>query len=192
MSKICLVTTNPGKVASFKTVFEPYGIEIEHIDRELPEPQLMDLKEIARQKVLAAYKLIKKPVIVQDSGFYLHAWPNFPGTFVRFAFMTLGPEGIMVLVKKRTRKCEFRECLAYTDDGENVKFFEDTILGSVSNKPKGELTKEAWSGLWQIFVPEGYTKTIAEMNDGERALWRKKRDSNAATKFAKWFSKNHE
>jgi len=196
MSKICMVTTNPGKVASFRTVFSSYGIEIEHVDKELPEQQLTDLKEIARQKVLAAYSLItyhalvKRPVIVQDSGFYLHAWPNFPGPFVKFAFMTLGPEGVMALVEKRARECEFRECLAYTDDGENVKFFEGTILGSVSDKPRGERSKEEWSGLWQIFVPESYAKTIAEMNDEERASWRKTRGNNAATKFAEWFSKN--
>ena len=117
MPKICLVTTNPGKVASFKTVFEPFGIEIEPGYKELAEPELTDLKEIAKQKVLVAYALVKKPVVVQDSGFYLHAWPNFPGPFVKFAFLTLGPEGIIALVEKRARECEFRECLAYTDDG---------------------------------------------------------------------------
>ena len=188
MLKVCLVTTNPGKVASFKTVFEPYGIEIERVDKELSEPQLTNLQEIARQKVLAAYDLTKKPVIVQDSGFYLHAWPNFPGPFVKFAFMTLGPEGIMALVEKRVRECEFRECLAYTDDGKSARFFEGKILGLISAEPRGELTKESWSGLWQIFIPKGSLDTVAEMNEEERNEWSKKRGNNSAQKFAKWFS----
>ena len=104
--------------------------------------------------------------------------------------MTLGPEGFIILVNARgDRGCEFRECLAYTDDGKNIKFFEGFIFGAVSDRPRGKRSKEEWSGLWQIFIPQGgFSKTIAEMNDEERAHWRKTRGNNAATKFAKWFS----
>lgn len=186
--KICLVTTNYGKFVSFKTVFEPHGIEIEHINKELPEKQSNNLVEIAKEKVLAAYALVKKPVIAQDTGFYLSAWNefSFPGPMVKFTPAPI----LLALVENRIRACEFRECLAYTDDGKNVKIFSGKVSGSLSAEPRGGVTKEAWSGLWQIFVPEGQAHTVAEMTGEERAEWRKKRGNNSAQKFAKWFLKN--
>lgn len=188
MAKICLVTTNYGKFVSFKTVFDPHGIEIELVNEELPEKQSNSLTEIAKEKVLAAYVLVKKPVIAQDTGFYLSAWSefSFPGPLVKFTPAPI----LLALTENRTRACEFRECLAYTDDGKKVKIFKGEVPGCLATEPRGEITKEAWSGLWQIFIPEDYVCTVAEMSDEERAKWRKTRGENSAQKFAKWFSKN--
>ncbi len=104
---------NKGKVESLKNVLSQYGIEVIQVPLDLPELQTDNLHEIAKEKVLFAYKKIKKPVIALDSGFYIYSLNDFPKTFVNFVLETIGIDGILKLVKNKNRKCEFRNCLAY-------------------------------------------------------------------------------
>ena len=53
-------------------------------------------------------------------------------------------------------------CYAYFD-GTNVKFFEGSLKGSVPDHPRGG-DGFGWNC---IFIPEGQTKTNAEMNESE-------------------------
>jgi len=64
----------------------------------LPEPRSDDLREIAKEKVLFAYKKIRKPCIVLDFGFYIHSLNGFPKAFVNFVLETIGIEDILKLV----------------------------------------------------------------------------------------------
>ncbi|OGZ07736.1 MAG: hypothetical protein A3C93_06630 [Candidatus Lloydbacteria bacterium RIFCSPHIGHO2_02_FULL_54_17] len=186
--ELCFVTTNKGKVASLRRTCEPFGITIVHVPLELPEPQVSDLRVITEHKAHAAYREVGAPLIVQDSGFFLDAWRGFPGPFVKFTLDTLGIDGYLALVAGRSRKCEFRECLAFTD-GAALLFFESTIPGSLAHKREGVKHPDAWSELWEIFIPEGFVKTIADMTLEERAEWRARRGDNSASLFARWYAK---
>lgn len=190
MREVRLVTTNPGKVHSFERNLRPYDISVRPVRLELPEPQVTDLQIIARTKALHAYKEVGKPLIVQDTGFSLSAWNGFPGPFVKFAIQTLGVEGFIALVAGKSRECEFRECIAYYD-GDRLRFFESSVPGSLSLEPQGVLPSFAWSELWRIFIPKGYAKTLAEMDEDDRNLWRKERGSTSTVKFAEWFVAHH-
>ncbi|OGZ07523.1 MAG: hypothetical protein A3D65_06055 [Candidatus Lloydbacteria bacterium RIFCSPHIGHO2_02_FULL_50_13] len=184
---INFVTTNKGKVASLERTCKPLGISITHVSMELPEPQVSDLRVITEHKAVAAYREVKAPLIVQDSRFFLEAWRGFPGPFVKFTLDTLGIDGYLALVSGRSHKCEFSECLAFTD-GTGLTFFESTIPGSLAYERKGVKHPDAWSELWEIFIPEGWTKTIAEMTLEERAKWRQQRGDTSASLFANWYN----
>ena len=73
MKKITFVTTNKGKIASAKQYLGDLDIEVEPYNYELIEPRTDDIQEIAKQKVLQAYELVKHPCIAMDSGFYIDA-----------------------------------------------------------------------------------------------------------------------
>lgn len=190
MKQVYFATTNKGKIKSVSTVLSKHGIKVTHKDIELPEPRTDNLREIAIQKVLAAYKEIGKPVIAQDSGFYIHSLNGFPKSFVNFALETIGIEGILRLIEDKPRECEFRSCLAYYD--ENLKeptLFESDVRGILTNSPRGEVKDYFWSDLFLVFVPDGENKTLAEMTWDEYQEWREKRlfKHSFITKFAKWF-----
>ncbi len=185
---LSFVTTNKGKVASVRRTCEPFGITIVHVPLELPEPQVSDLRVITEHKAHAAYREVRAPLIVQDSGFFLDAWRGFPGPFVKFTLDTLGIDGYLALVAGRSRECTFRECLAFFD-GTELSFFESTIPGSLAHKREGVKHPDAWSELWEIFIPEGFVKTIADMTLEERAEWRSRRGDNSASLFAHWCAK---
>lgn len=189
MKKIYFATQNKGKVSSFKRVLSQYGIKVIHVPKDLPEPRTDDLREIARQKVLAAYKEVRKPVVALDAGFYIHSLKGFPRAFVNFALKTIGIEGILKLTEDKPRECEFIECLAYYDGRpEEPLIFESSVRGTLTTEPRGRMKKRAWSKLFKIFIPEGEEKTLAQMTDKEYFEWSERHHKNSyATKFAKWF-----
>ena len=185
--QISFVTSNNGKVASLRRVCEPLGIKVNQVSLELPEPQVSDLRVITQHKAEAAFKEVQGAVVVQDTGFYLEAWPNFPGPFVKFTLDSLGIDGYLTLVEERSRECEFRECIAFFD-GDQVSFFESKIPGRLATSRQGIKHPEAWSELWEIFIPEDFDKTIADMTDKERADWRSRRGDGSASLFARWYA----
>ena len=66
--------------------------------------------------------------------------------------------------------------------------FMENILGNLSNSIQGLDREEKWSDLWYIFKPEGFNKTLAEMNSEERENRRKVDGSvQAMQEFAKWY-----
>ena len=66
--------------------------------------------------------------------------------------------------------------------------FMENIHGNLSNEILGLNREEKWSDLWYIFKPEGFDKTLAEMDSEEREN-RRKVDSSvqAMQEFAKWY-----
>ena len=68
---------------------------------------------------------------------------------------------------KSNRKCAFNECLAY-HDGKEIHYFYGKHPGNLSKQIQGKDRKEKWSDLWYIFKPEGFEKTLAEMDEKER------------------------
>ena len=66
--------------------------------------------------------------------------------------------------------------------------FMENIHGNLSNEILGLNREEKWSDLWYIFKPEGFDKTLAEMDSEERENRRKVDGSVQAMKeFAKWY-----
>ena len=66
--------------------------------------------------------------------------------------------------------------------------FMENIHGNLSNEILGLNREEKWSDLWYIFKPEGFDKTLAEMESEERENRRKVDGSvQAMQEFAKWY-----
>ena len=66
--------------------------------------------------------------------------------------------------------------------------FMENIHGNLSNEVLGLNREEKWSDLWYIFKPEGFDKTLAEMDSEERENRRKIDGSvQAMQEFAKWY-----
>ena len=64
----------------------------------------------------------------------------------------------------------------------------ENIHGNLSNEILGLNREEKCSDLWYIFKPEGFDKTLAEMDSEERENRRKVDGSvQAMQEFAKWY-----
>lgn len=68
--------------------------------------------------------------------------------------------------------------------------FMENIHGNLSDKIQGLNREEKWSDLWYIFKPNGFDKTLAEMDSEERENRRNIDGSvQAMQEFAKWYEK---
>lgn len=191
MEEIVFVTHNKGKAKSAEKYFD--NLKISTYDFELDEPRSDDVKEIATAKVMQAYKMVGKPCIALDTGFFIEALNGFPRAFVNFSLDTIGIDGILKLMQgKENRKCKFEECLAYYD-GKEVRYFYGKHPGNLATKMQGVDRDGKWSDLWYVFKPEHFDKTLAEMDDVERENRRKIDGSvESLSVFAEWYKKNKE
>lgn len=185
-NEIVFVTHNKGKIKSAERYFK--NLKFTTFNYELDEPRSDDIKEIATAKVKQAYEIVKRPCIALDTDFRIEELNGFPRAFVNFSLETIGIDGILKLMEgKEKRTCAFNECLAY-HDGKEIHYFYGKHPGKLALKKQGENREEKWSDLWYIFKPDGFDKTLAEMNSEEREN-RKKTDGSvqAMQEFAKWY-----
>lgn len=188
MKKIVFVTGNIGKVKSAEKRLD--NVKLEWYKFELIEPRSESVEEIAKYKVIEAYKEVKCPCIAQDSAFYIEALNGWPATFINFNLDKLGLDGFLKLMEgKDNRKAYFKQCLAYYD-GTEIHYFDSISRGLLATKIRGDEVKEQWSSIWKIFIPDGYSKTLAELTTEERAL-REKNLISSFDKFNDWI-KNQE
>ncbi|MGN1329773.1 MAG: non-canonical purine NTP pyrophosphatase [Clostridia bacterium] len=185
MKDIIFVTHNKGKIASAQKRLE--GVSVKIFDYELEEPRSDDIKYISKYKVMEAYKLVNKPCISLDCGFWIDELEGFPKAFVNFALDTIGIKGLLKLMEgKENRSCRFTECLSYYD-GKELKQFMGNHEGTLTNQILGNDTDKKWSDLWYIFKPYGYDKTLAQMTEEERENRKRYKSVESFQEFAKWY-----
>ena len=186
MEKIVFVTHNKGKIESAKRILKDVDLEI--FEYDLDEPRSDDIAYISKTKVLEGFNLVKKPCISLDCGFWIDELNGFPKAFVNFALETIGIEGILKLMEGiSNRACRFTECLSYYD-GEYLHQFMGSHEGTLAKNLRGNDSNQKWSDLWYIFIPAGYTKTLAEMSEEERKNRKKIASTDAFLEFAKWYN----
>lgn len=191
MGEIVFVTHNKGKAKAAEKYFK--NLQFTIYQYELEEPRSDDIRLIAEYKVREAYNMVKKPCVAMDADFYIDELNGFPKAFVNFALETIGVEGILKLMEgKNNRNCSFRQCLAYYD-GKNIKYFYGENKGTLALKQRGINQKEKWSDLWYVFIPQGFSKTLAEMTKKERDTKSIiDKSTSALEEFAKWYKNDKE
>ncbi|ADG13424.1 non-canonical purine NTP pyrophosphatase, rdgB/HAM1 family [Methanocaldococcus infernus ME] len=160
--EIYFITGNINKVREAETILK--DIKIKNIKIEYPELQ-GTLEEVAEFGAKYCYERLKKPLIVEDSGFFVEALKGFPGTYSRFVYETIGNEGILKLLKGVSdRRAYFKSVIGYCDEN-GVQLFSGVVKGYVSSEIRGD----KGFGYDPIFIPEGYDKTFGELGIEEKS-----------------------
>ena len=185
------VTGNYGKYMSVKDKFEKYGLDIKYADMDLDEPYTEDIEFISHEKARLAYLGVKSPVFVVDCGFYIEDYPNkpgYPGALVKRSGVSTNIDELLEVMKEvDNRNCYFLDCLTYYD-GEKYYTFYGKSKGLLTREKKGLITKRAKSNLWLVYIPEGYSKTLAEMTEEE--IKNKVSKDSVTEKFILWYKEN--
>jgi XTP/dITP diphosphohydrolase len=159
--KIVLVSGNKSKAAEVAAIL---ACDIEAIGLDIKEIQSLDVKEVAHAKAVSAFSTLKRPVIVDDTGMEISALNGLPGALVSWFLDALGPSGILRLVKDcADRRAVVRTCIAYADLS-GVKVFVGERAGTITLEERGT----NGFGYDPIFIPDGETKTYAEMTTDEK------------------------
>jgi XTP/dITP diphosphohydrolase len=170
--EICIATNNSHKIAEIIPLlgknFNLLTLLAAGIQEDLPENQFT-LEGNAEEKAL--YVFNKKGIccFADDSGLEVDALEGAPGVFsARYAGLQRNDKDNMELLLKNlegnpNRDAKFRTVICWISPN-GKQFFQGTLEGSIAQAPKGT----NGFGYDPIFVPNGYSHTLAEMSLSEK------------------------
>jgi XTP/dITP diphosphohydrolase len=162
--KLLFATHNIHKLDEARDILGKLDIEIEHLEIEYDEPRGEDTSEIAEKSAKDLFSIIGKPLFLDDSGLFIDELKGFPGPYSAWVFKKMGYEGMLKLLDgKENRKAYFKSSIAYANE-KGTFIFEGIVKGEIAKEAKG---KNGF-GYDPIFVPEGFQKTFAEMDNEEK------------------------
>lgn len=159
--KVLFVTGNKNKMREFERILN--NIKMEQLQLDIPEIQSIEVEEVVKFKAEYAYKKVNLPVIVEDSGLYIETWNGLPGALIKWFESAVKSDGLCRMMKNEVdRSATAKCCIDFYDGKHNI--FLGAIDGKISDKPKGE-NGFGWDN---IFIPQKYRKTFAEMSSKEK------------------------
>ena len=156
---INLVTSNENKVKEVKQILEP-EIRVNHIEMSYSELRSDNPQEIAEYSAEMLANKLKKPIVVEDSGLFINALNDFPGTCSAYIHKRIGLHGIIKLMEGiKNRECTYKSAVAYCEPKKKPISF----LGEEKGKVAGSIRGSHGFGHDPVFIPEGSSKTYGEM-----------------------------
>ncbi len=189
--KLVIATHNAGKVREMTDLLSRYGMEtVSAAELDLPEPEETGTTFVANAelKALAAADLSGLPALADDSGLCVEALNGDPGVYTAnwaetadgtrdwMLAMSKVEEKLAALGPDANRSAHFVSTLALAWPDGHVEWFEGRIEGKLVWPPRGQMG----FGYDPVFVPEGETRTFAELSFEE-----KQASNHRARAFAK-------
>ena len=175
MKQLVLATNNEHKIREIRSLLKNLPIELLTI-RDIPNiPPLVEdgltFQENALKKATTVFRRTGIPTLADDSGievFYLNMQPGVRSARYAGVNATDAQNNEKLLqamrgVAPRRRRAQFRSVIVLVD--KNVQETTEGIFsGSLGEFPKGA----NGFGYDPLFIPEGMTKTSAELTDEEK------------------------
>jgi non-canonical purine NTP pyrophosphatase (RdgB/HAM1 family) len=158
---VILVTGNENKWREAQRIV---GHPLERADIDVPEIQAPTTAEVAREKARLAFAQLGRLLVVEDAGLELAAFGGFPGPFIKFWEKLGGLQSICRALDGVSDRTAVAVCVLAVADAHGVTFVEGRVRGRIATEPRGE----HGFGWDAIFIPEGDTRTFAEMSAAEK------------------------
>lgn len=145
------------------------GAPVEHRKLDLDEIQSLDPHVVAEHKVRQAYAQVKKPVLIDDVSLVFTGLGKgtLPGPLIKWFLEELEPEGLCKLVDGLPTRIAIASMMYALYDGKELRTFSAAIPGQIAPTPRSA-DHFTWKDSWNtVFIPDGATKTYAEMTDDE-------------------------
>ena len=163
--KLYFVTSNFEKVNEFNRILDG-KIEIEHLKPKMEIKELVDqdIEKVVCDKAKKMLEIYKRPIIAEDTGFFINALDGFPGCLINretkkhggkydYWCNLLNEKGI------EDRSTQVKTAIAVCKPRKEPLVYVGIIQGSIPEKPKGKFG----FGWDNIFIPDGYNKTFSEL-----------------------------
>jgi XTP/dITP diphosphohydrolase len=173
MRDILFATNNEHKIAEVRSILGPdfrvLSLSDFNYARDLPETQ-NSFKGNALQKARYAFAHFNTPCFADDSGLEVEALNGSPGVLsARYAGRHgNSEENINLLLENlqgiANRSARFKTVIALVTNVADAYFFEGIVNGSILDQRRGAYG----FGYDPVFLPDGYSKTFAEMSAREK------------------------
>ncbi len=176
--RLVIASHNEGKVREIRALLAPHGIEpVSARELDLPEPVENGTTFFANAEIKArsAADLSGLPALADDSGLCVDALGGEPGVYTAdWAETPSGRDWKLAMRKvedalaakgsQTGRDAHFTCVLALAWPDGHVEWFEGRAEGSLTWPPRGTVG----FGYDPVFVPEGGTRTYAELDPAEK------------------------
>jgi|SRR5688572_2280503 XTP/dITP diphosphohydrolase len=172
--KLCFATNNQNKLREAKDIvgngFQIVSLEDINCFEELPETQAT-LEGNSLQKAEFVFQNYKVPCFADDTGLEVEALNGEPGVYsARYAGEHKNSnDNIDLLLKKLSgnsnRKAKFRTVITLIGLEKEPAYLEGSVEGTIIPERRGN----DGFGYDPIFIPNGYSKTYAEMTLQEKS-----------------------
>jgi non-canonical purine NTP pyrophosphatase (RdgB/HAM1 family) len=156
-----LVTGNPGKMAEARRLA---GLDFESVTVDLPEIQSLSYEEIVREKAAEAWRLLGRPLVVEEAGLGLLALGGFPGPLVKWMLEAAGAEGIARTGLALGDARATATCLLLYKDHDREILAEGETHGTLIAPGRGS----KGFGFDPVFVPDRSGLTYGELEGPEK------------------------
>jgi XTP/dITP diphosphohydrolase len=159
--KIFLVSRNEGKIKEFRGLGVSECVDVIPVSLDKVEIQSDDLALIALYSAVQASLYLRDVFFVEDAGLYITSLKGFPGPYSSYVYKTIGVEGVLKLMSGvDDRSASFESVIVLHCPRQGFKVFKGSVRGTISFEARGS----GGFGFDPIFIPEGHTKTFAEMD----------------------------
>lgn len=151
-----LVTGNPGKLAEARRLC---GADLDAVAIDLPEIQSLDLGTVLRAKGAEAWRRLRRPLVVEETGLELGALGGFPGPLVKWMLEAAGAAGIARTAIALGDPAVTARCALLYLDGARQVLGDGTTHGALVLPPRGS----GGFGWDPVFLPDGEALTYGEL-----------------------------
>lgn len=172
--KLCFATNNQNKLKEAKDIagndFQILSLADINCFEELPETQ-PTIEGNSLQKAEFVFQNYKVACFADDTGLEVAALNGEPGVYsARYAGEHKSSSDNIDLLLKRLssqsdRKAKFRTVITLVGVEKGPVYFEGTVNGTIISERRGD----SGFGYDPIFIPDGYSKTYAEMTLQEKS-----------------------
>ena len=179
------ITSNKQKIRIAKKYLSPLNVSLEGKHLDLVEVQSDDIAHIAKEKAKQAFDAIKKPLFVNDAGWYITALKGFPGPYMKHVNERLTSQDILdIMAKYDNREVIFREVVCYIDE-HRLQSFVGEVRGEVLTRDTAPSEIPSRS----IFSLSSTNKSIAECwQEGIPSV----NNSKIWEDFASWYTSSNQ
>ena len=171
MKPIYFVTQNNYKFQKFQEAISEPAFQFRQLSIVTPEIQAENNRLVAEHSAQWAANGQEKSVICEDVGLYIKAYGGFPGPFLSQVEKWLKTPGFLKLMEgEKDRSAYWEYAVAYCEPGKQPASFYTIHTGNIALEARGV---DGWYAD-KIFIPDGKTKTIAQLLDENE--YRRNRD----------------
>ncbi len=171
--ELVLATRNPGKISEIRALLADLPVVL-HAADDFPDAPEVDedaptLEGNARKKAVALRDHTGHPALGDDTGLEVTALDGRPGVYsARYAGPNCDPAANRVRLREEMadaadRSAQFRTVVALALE-DQVHYFEGICRGHICEAERGS----SGFGYDALFVPEGHTRTFAELTAEEK------------------------
>jgi XTP/dITP diphosphohydrolase len=159
--RLILVSGNPNKAIEAERIL---GMPLLRVSISLPEIQAATVEDITRYKLETAKTKGYSRLVVEDVSLGFDELGNFPGPYVRWLLEAAGGQGLGAMAYALRNRAALAQCCVAYWDGDEGHLFQGEVHGEILVEPRGD-EQFGWDP-W--FLPDGSTKTFAEMSAEEK------------------------